>query len=149
MRILLDTQALLWFHSQDPKLSGDKRRMLESGEHECWYSIVSLWEIAIKHSIGKLELVDGLEETFNTMGQANLRLLDLERPHILQLATLPMHHRDPFDRILIAQGMREEMHILTSDVFFEAIWPAVDHGLTMRAEPGLMDTDAGPLALPS
>lgn len=119
MRILLDTQALLWFHARDPKLSQDRRLMLESGEHECWYSIVSLWEIAIKHSIGKLELVDGLEETFETMGQANLRLLNLQQPHVLQLATLPLHHRDPFDRILIAQAMREGMQVLTSDPFFE------------------------------
>lgn len=64
MRVLFDTNALLWFHTQDARLSVRSRAAIESGEHECWYSILSLWEIAIKHALGKLELFDGLDASF-------------------------------------------------------------------------------------
>ena len=59
MKVLIDTHALLWFHTQDARLSDGTRTAIESGEHECWYSIISLSEIAIKHALGKLELLDG------------------------------------------------------------------------------------------
>lgn len=115
MKVLIDTHALLWFHTQDARLSDKTRTAIESGEHECWYSIISLWEIAVKHALGKLDLFDGLEASFKAMERSNLRLLDLTREHVLTLATLPAHHRDPFDRILIAQAKHEGMNVLTGD----------------------------------
>lgn len=118
MKVLIDTHVLLWFHTQDAGLSDTTRTAIESGEHECWYSIISLWEIAIKHSLGKLELFDGLEATFKAMERSNLRMLELTREHVLTLATLPTHHRDPFDRILIAQAKHEGMSVLTGDKEF-------------------------------
>lgn len=120
MKVLIDTHALLWFHTQDARLSEKTRTAIESGEHECWYSIISLWEIAIKHGLGKLELFDGLDASFKAMERSNLRLLDLTREHVLTLATLPAHHRDPFDRILIAQAKHEGMSVLTGDKEFGA-----------------------------
>ncbi|MBS1936516.1 MAG: type II toxin-antitoxin system VapC family toxin [Bacteroidetes bacterium] len=115
MRILLDTHVLLWFHTRDPRLSARSRSNIESGRHDCRYSIVSLWEITIKHALGKLELVDGLEASFAAMERANLAPLQLDPSHLLALSLLPHHHRDPFDRMLVAQAISEGMHLMTSD----------------------------------
>ncbi|HNE81296.1 MAG TPA: type II toxin-antitoxin system VapC family toxin [Flavobacteriales bacterium] len=79
-----------------------------------------MWEIAIKHALGKLELLDGLEASFWAMERSNLRLLELEQGHVPHLAGLPLHHRDPFDRMLIAQAKHEGMSILTVDPAFNA-----------------------------
>lgn len=79
-----------------------------------------MWEIAIKHGLGKLELLDGLEGSFKAMERSNLRMLDLTREHVLTLASLPAHHGDPFDRILIAQAKHEGMSVLTGDKEFGA-----------------------------
>ncbi len=105
MRILLDTHVLLWFHTRDPRLSTRSRSLIESGGHDCRYSSVSLWEITIKHALGKLELEDGLEASFDAMERANLIALQLDRGHLSALAQLPHHHRDPFDRLLVAQAI--------------------------------------------
>ncbi|MEO8734172.1 MAG: type II toxin-antitoxin system VapC family toxin [Flavobacteriales bacterium] len=120
MRILLDTHALLWFHALDNRLSKNAIALIEAKENECYYSIISLWEIGIKHSLGKLKLVDGLAGTFQAMERSHLHHLSFEQRHILQLATMPLHHRDPFDRMLIAQAKAEDMHLLTADPHFAA-----------------------------
>lgn len=93
---------------------------MEAKENECYYSIISLWEISIKHALGKLKLADDLSTTFRTMDRSNLNLLTLQQSHILALAALPLHHRDPFDRMLIAQAQHEGMHLLTADPHFAA-----------------------------
>lgn len=120
MRILLDTHVLLWFHMRDPQLSATSRTLIESGRHDCRYSIVSLWEITIKHALGKLELKDGLEASFDAMERANLIALQLDRGHLSALAQLPHHHRDPFDRLLVAQAISEGMHLMTNDLHLRA-----------------------------
>ena len=120
MRVLLDTHVLLWFHALDARLSKKTLAVIEGKENECSYSIISLWEIGIKHSLGKLKLVDGLAGTFQAMERSHLHLMGFEQRHILELATLPLHHRDPFDRMLIAQAKTEGMHLLTADPHFTA-----------------------------
>jgi PIN domain nuclease of toxin-antitoxin system len=83
-------------------------------------SIVSVWEIAIKSSLGKLELTSSLEELVRSFPEFHLHLLPLRTEHVLLLHALPHHHRDPFDRILNAQAKHEGMHLLTADPQFSA-----------------------------
>jgi PIN domain nuclease of toxin-antitoxin system len=120
MKLLLDTHVLLWFHAADKRLSQQTLSLVTSKENECWYSIVSLWEIAIKHGLGKLKLADDLPGTFKAMDASNLNRLSLTSAHVLDVADLPLHHRDPFDRMLIAQAKHEGMHLLTVDPHFAA-----------------------------
>ncbi len=120
MKVLLDTHVLLWFHASDPRLSRNVLATIEAKENECWYSLVSLWEIAIKYNLGKLKLADDLPSTFRAMGGSNLNRLSLTSDQVLEVAALPLHHRDPFDRMLIAQAKHEGMHLLTADPHFGA-----------------------------
>ncbi len=120
MRILLDTHVLLWFHMNDWRLSAKAKSLIGSGDHECWYSMASFWEIAIKHSLGKLELTGGLDASLDAMEHANLLPLQLKRQHLSALSQLRQHHRDPFDRLLIAQSISEGMRLMTNDPQIQA-----------------------------
>jgi len=118
MKILVDTHAVLWYQANDPKLSRVFRDVMEDNSNRCYVSIVSLWEIALKSSIGKLPLRMSLNAFFYTIEQAGFTSQTLAPSHLLLSATLPMHHRDPFDRMLIAQAKAEEMQLLTADPHF-------------------------------
>jgi PIN domain nuclease of toxin-antitoxin system len=82
--------------------------------------MVSLWEIGLKHSIGKLPLRMPLDAFFNTITEAPFQILTLEQPHIVAASTLPLHHRDPFDRMLIGQAEHEGMQLITLAAQFKA-----------------------------
>jgi PIN domain nuclease of toxin-antitoxin system len=120
MRILLDTQCWLWLALTPERLSLEARKLVEATEHELFFSVASAWEIAIKQSTGKLRLPDPAEH-FVPSRVAALRTLSLaiEQSHALRVAVLPMHHRDPFDRVLVAQAQVEDLPILTSDPVFD------------------------------
>jgi len=120
MRLLVDTHVFLWFILDDPRIARTARPMLTSAEHERYVSMASVWEVAIKHGLGKLQLTDGLPGFIRDIEQANFEILGITAGHILELATLPLHHRDPFDRMLIAQAKHEGMHLLTVDPHFGA-----------------------------
>ncbi len=92
---------------------------MEKPEHYFYVSVASLWEISIKNSLGKLEIDAPLEIFFKDVLHKGFNLLPIELSHILQSATLPFHHRDPFDRIIIAQSLAEQMPIITKDLLFE------------------------------
>jgi len=120
MRLLVDTHVFLWFILDDPRIATTARPLLVSPDHERSISIASVWEVAIKYGLGKLQLVGGLPGFFREIEQANFDILDIAPGHIMDLATLPLHHRDPFDRMLIAQAKHEGMHLLTADPLFSA-----------------------------
>lgn len=120
MNVLLDTHVLLWFQSLDKRLPVALRDRIERSEDEYYVSHASLWEIAIKVSIGKLELDRDLPSTFRAIREAGFPLLPLTEDHFLGVSLLPLHHRDPFDRMLIAQAKHEGMHLLTGDGRFGA-----------------------------
>jgi PIN domain nuclease of toxin-antitoxin system len=128
LRYLLDTHSLLWFLSGDTGLTERARRIIENADHDILVSIASLWEIAIKHSLGKLKLAQPFEEIFPHQLEINtLSLLGVRLPHVVRVSSLPFHHRDPFDRLLIAQSLSEEIPILSGDDAFddygvERIW---------------------------
>lgn len=120
MRLLLDTQSWLWMTSTPERFSAAARAIVERREHELYLSAASAWEIAIKHSIGKLQLPEPPPVYVPARIDATgVRPLPIDHAHALRVSILPQHHRDPFDRLLIAQAQIEELTILTSDPMFD------------------------------
>jgi PIN domain nuclease of toxin-antitoxin system len=127
MDLLLDTHALLWFYNGDSQLSTKVKNHIKDTSNICFISIASLWEITIKYHLGKLELDDSLEELFNFVKRNRINVMPIEFHHLLKITSLPHIHRDPFDRIIIAQGISENIIIATKDEVFseydvEILW---------------------------
>ena len=121
MRFLIDTHALIWFITGDSRLSITARQLIETPENERLVSIVSLWEIALKMSLGKLSMGATFDQLIpQQLLENNITLLPIEIPHLYQLVQLPFHHRDPFDRLLIAQGISDGLPLISRDPVFDA-----------------------------
>lgn len=121
MSMLLDTQALLWFLLDDPRLSRKAREVIIHAEGSIFVSPASFWEIAIKISLGKYALPEPFLLFWNRQLQENaLTLLPITLNHTARITNLPFHHKDPFDRLLIAQSLEEQIPIVSSDSIFEA-----------------------------
>ena len=121
VRYLLDTHTLLWFITEDKELSSRARRLILDASSEILLSIASLWEIAIKVNIGKLDLEKPFEQLFpRELHLHKIEVLDITIDALLQLTTLPLHHRDPFDRLIIAQALDEEIPIISVDTRFDS-----------------------------
>lgn len=121
MKLLLDTHAFLWFAADDPRLSATARDSIENEANEVYLSAASHWEIAIKQSVGKLSL----DRPFRTLISEEVELngiifLPIDLSHSEAVLSLAFHHRDPFDRMLIAQSMVEEFPLLSCDEQFDA-----------------------------
>lgn len=119
-RLLIDTHVLLWAWEDSPRLGRKGRKLLADPDQPVAVSIVSLWEIAIKKSVGKLALDIRLEDLIGSLDAFGFELLPVQPAHTLALATLPLHHRDPFDRTLIAQAIHEKLPLLTVDPQLQA-----------------------------
>ncbi len=116
MKILLDTHAFIWLDSQPEKLSKKAIEVCQDTSNELYLSMASLWEMQIKAQLGKLELNISLEEMLALQQQENdLKVLNFSLAHIYQLQSLPFHHNDPFDRIIIAQSILENMTLISVD----------------------------------
>jgi PIN domain nuclease of toxin-antitoxin system len=115
VRILLDTHVLLWFIAADPRLGRRARAMVSAPEHAALISLVSLWEIALKARLGKLEA--DFEAVLDIVTATDFVMLDLKSSHLRALTALPVlpDHRDPFDHLLIAQAMAEDAAFMTDD----------------------------------
>ena len=119
MKQLLDTHTFIWFVTGSSRINNKVREQIESNDN--LLSIASLWEIAIKSSIGKLDLELSIEQLVEEQIIANgIELLDITTEHIAVVANLPLHHRDPFDRLIIAQAMVEQIPIVGSDKAFDS-----------------------------
>lgn len=119
MNLLLDTHIFLWLNDTPEKLSPAALAACQDENNTLYLSLVSAWEIQIKQQLGKLELSESLHTLINTQQQQNgLQLLPIELAHIEELANLPSPHRDPFDRLLIAQSIKQQMHIVSADQVF-------------------------------
>jgi PIN domain nuclease of toxin-antitoxin system len=117
MNLLLDTHALLWALTDDSKLSERVRELLPHAD--TWLSVASLWEILIKTQSGKISLPQPTGPFLMSKLQLNgVRLLHIKPDHVLRVESLPNHHRDPFDRILIAQSLEEKLPVVTADRIF-------------------------------
>lgn len=118
-RLLLDTHALIWFVSNDPNLPLSTRDKIESAD-DVFLSIASLWEMAIKLNIGKLPLQGAFEDIEPQLVAAGITILPVTFTDTVQFRYLPLHHRDPFDRILVAQAINHSLVLVSRDVAFDA-----------------------------
>jgi PIN domain nuclease of toxin-antitoxin system len=128
MNLLLDTHVFLWLNDTPEKLSPAALDACQDENNTLFLSLASAWEIQIKQQLGKLELSESLQTLISTQQQQNgLQLLPIELAHIEGLSQLPSLHRDPFDRLLIAQSIQQHMQIVSADQVFtnypvELIW---------------------------
>ena len=121
MRLLLDTHVFLWFLAGDSRLRKSPRRRIEANGNEKFLSVASVWEMAIKASLGKLRLDDPLSEIVERgTVESGITIVGIGKDHALRVAGLPWHHRDPFDRLLVAQAMHERLTLVTGDSAFDA-----------------------------
>jgi PIN domain nuclease of toxin-antitoxin system len=119
MKLLLDTHVLIWLVEGTDNLSQAARQAIEDEDNSLHLSIVSLWEMTIKTSLGKLQLkipLDRIMESY--IIPSGIEILPIHFDHLLVLRDLPLHHRDPFDRLLISQAQSEELTLVSSDGFF-------------------------------
>jgi PIN domain nuclease of toxin-antitoxin system len=112
---LLDTHVWLWFIEADPRLSDRARDLLTNDDINLSVSIVSLWEIVIKLNIGKLKIDYTTEDIYQLLNQLRVEVLPIEYADLDYYLTLPRHHRDPFDRLPIAQAMNRQLVIVSAD----------------------------------
>jgi len=116
VRLLLDTHAFLWIAEGLADVSPHVLEAYRDRNNEVLLSVVSAWEIQVKLQAGKLELDDPLDELINTERDRNgLKILPVELAHVFALGELEMHHRDPFDRLLVAQAITEKAKLITVD----------------------------------
>lgn len=116
MKLLLDTHAFLWFIAGDSQLPDSAKELIEEPTNQRFLSIASLWEIAIKVRLGKLELEKPFAKLFPAQIVGNdIRQLPIRLRHLHLITEMPFHHRDPFDRILVAQALSEELVLVSRD----------------------------------
>lgn len=119
MKALLDTHTFLWAISDDPRLSRQARQAF-TGPSDLWLSVASIWEILIKVKAGKLPLPEPAGPYIvRKLGDNRIEVLPIKLDHVLKIENLAVHHRDPFDRILIAQSLEEKLPLVTADPIFE------------------------------
>jgi PIN domain nuclease of toxin-antitoxin system len=117
--LLLDTHAFLWWTQKDPRLTSVASRAI--ARSDCYVSIASCWEIAIKVSIGRLRFDRPVRQFLTDQLRATgFSLLGVEFRHVMRVAELPFHHRDPFDRLLVAQALETDCVIISADRAFDA-----------------------------
>ena len=121
MRFLIDTHSFLWFGAGSPQLSQAAQVLIGDPSNQPLLSMASLWEIAIKLSVGKLRLAHPFATlTPQQLGQQGIIVLNIQFRHLVKTTELPLHHRDPFDRLLVAQALVEQLPIISADSAFDA-----------------------------
>ena len=118
MNVLLDTHVFIWWDSEPEKLSKNILELLSQPETGRVVSLGSLWEMQIKHHLGKLNLRQSLPDIYESQRQNGISFLSMSPAHIFQLSALPNHHKDPFERILIAQALCEGLTLISQDRTF-------------------------------
>ncbi len=125
-RFLLDTRVFLWWVKGASNLTKAAHQAISNTSNECYLSLASCWEMAIKSSLGKLRLTRPIETFVSDQLRANnFKLLNIELRHITKIEKLPFHHRDPFDRLLIAQAITDKLTLITAESVF------ADYGLKL------------------
>lgn len=115
MNVLLDTHVALWALVDSPRLSQQARDVIGSANATIWISAATVWEISIKHGLGRGDMpIDG-EQAIAWFRKAGYRFLPVEPEHAAAVARLPAHHQDPFDRLLVAQALLEPMRLMSRD----------------------------------
>jgi PIN domain nuclease of toxin-antitoxin system len=111
----LDTHIALWAITDSPKLSPKARELIESPKTTIWISVASIWEIAIKYSLGRGDMPISSQQAMSYFRESGYRFLAVDAEHAIAVEELPTHHQDPFDRILVAQALVEPMRLMTHD----------------------------------
>lgn len=120
MKLLLDTQCWLWWFAQPERLNEETIAHIADESNELWFSVASIWEMGIKVAIGKLPLPEPIDSYISSrMVLLGVRYLEITASHALQATALPLHHRDPFARMLIAQAQIEDMTLVSADSMFK------------------------------
>jgi len=120
LKVLLDTHVFIWMLNDADRISQNALGLLKDSENEVILSVASLWEILIKESLGKIKFHEPVEVIFEkAISTIELRIIPIEAAHVFELRKLPLHHKDPFDRILTAQAAYENAYIMTSDRLFD------------------------------
>lgn len=115
MNLLLDTHVALWAITDSPRLSREARDLIQSPKATVWVSAASIWEIAIKHALGRGDIPVSSRDALLYFQESGYRFLPVEPEHAAAVETLANHHQDPFDRILVAQALVEPMRLMTRD----------------------------------
>ena len=118
MRYLIDTHTFLWFTEGSALLSPKAIELMQDENNEIFLSMASLWEISIKVGLGKLEIIGGYQNIMIDIIGNDISILPIDYAHTLVQSELPLYHRDPFDRLIIAQALSENMSIIGKDEFF-------------------------------
>lgn len=121
MRYLLDTHVLIWWITEDRHLSSSAAKFIQSRKNLLYWSTASSWEMAIKFELGRLELDEPLESLIPAeLAKNQIEIMPIENEQAILAGQLPLHHKDPFDRMLIAQAQLESMGIITNDSKFQS-----------------------------
>ena len=120
MRYMLDTHTLIWFFEKNPRISSKAQSIIDDKNNIVHVSIASLWEIAIKVSLGKLDISLTTDQLFERIDEEDFLMVNIQASHIRNVQNLPHHHRDPFDRMIIAQADAEKCTIISIDNAFDA-----------------------------
>ena len=120
MNVLIDTQAIIWFAENNAQLSTTARSIMEDADNVCFVSMATFWEISIKMNLGKLDIKNlSLSDFIDELTENGFLSLDIRHAHILENTKLLLVHRDPFDRMIIAQALVESMPVVSSDPAFD------------------------------
>lgn len=119
MRYLIDTQILIWLLGLSDKLPKNILKLLTNSKNEIFVSAVSVWEIAIKTSIGKLTFPFDIKDILHEIEKLKINILEINCNHLIKVAELPFHHKDPFDRLIISQAKIENLPLISSDNNFK------------------------------
>ena len=119
MKLLWDTHTFIWLILGDNKLSEKAKNEIENPKNEHFLSIASLWEIGIKVKLGKLEILKPFENIIDDVTKNGINILPINFKHLVESMNLELHHRDPFDRLIISQGKAENMSIISRDEVFD------------------------------
>ena len=115
MKLLVDTHAVIWFINNSNQLPKGAKQIIANAGNRCYVSIATFWEIAIKTSLGRLDLKADLSKIFQIIDDSGFEILPITIPHILTNSNLPFHHQDPFDRIIISQAIVEDLTVISKD----------------------------------
>ena len=120
MRVLIDTHVLIWYIEGNPKLSPKAREFIDSTQDQVFLSSASLWEMAIKLNVNKLQLSRSFDELEALLVRMSVRVLPISFADLQEYVKLPLHHRDPFDRMIIAQAIAHSYPLISADHAFSA-----------------------------
>ncbi len=118
MEFLLDTHTFLWFASGDEKLPIHIQDKIKNLKNSCFVSVASMWEISIKQRLGKLNSTLSIDKLFKLAEQNQIEIIQINSEHLMKLSKLPLHHNDPFDRLIISQSIAEKLILISKDTEF-------------------------------